>query len=164
MGRVVTQAKLKKILAELRQERKRIVFTNGCFDLLHVGHVKYLAKAKRMGDVLVVGLNSDSSVRRLKGKGRPILAQKDRGEILAALESVDYVTIFKEDTPHKLIRLVRPDILVKGADYRADNIVGVEFVRSYGGEVKTIPLVKNKSTNLLIASILRRYAKKAVST
>ncbi len=97
--------------------------------------------------------------KRLKGKGRPILAQKDRGEILAALESVDYVTIFKEDTPHKLIRLVRPAILVKGGDYKADNIVGAEFVRSYGGEVETIPLLKNKSTNLLIASILRRYAK-----
>jgi D-beta-D-heptose 7-phosphate kinase/D-beta-D-heptose 1-phosphate adenosyltransferase len=163
MGRVVTQTRLEKVLAELRQKRNKIVFTNGCFDLLHVGHVKYLAKAKRMGDVLVVGLNSDSSVKRLKGKGRPILAQKDRGEILAALEPVDYVTIFKEDTPNKLIRLVRPDILVKGADYKADNIVGAEFVRSYGGEVKTIPLVKNKSTNLLIASILRRYSKRAVS-
>ena len=130
---------------------------------MHVGHVKYLAKAKRMGDILVVGLNSDSSVKRLKGKGRPILTQRDRGEILAALGSVDFVTIFKEDTPNKLIRLVRPDILVKGADYKADNIVGAEFVRSYGGEVKTIPLVKNKSTNLLIASILRRYSKRAVS-
>lgn|SRR5574341_499173 len=159
MGRVVTQVRLKKILAEIRPRRKKVVFTNGCFDLLHVGHVKYLAKAKRMGDVLAVGLNSDSSVRRLKGKGRPILTQRDRGEILAALGSVDFVTIFKEDTPDKLIRLVRPDILVKGADYRTDNIVGAEFVRSYGGEVKTIPLVKNKSTNLLIASILRRYAK-----
>src|SRR4030067_717602 len=159
MGRVLTQAKLKKVLAELRQKRKKIVFTNGCFDLLHVGHVKYLAKAKRTGDVLVVGLNSDSSVRRLKGKGRPILSQKDRGEILAALESVDYVTIFKEDTPDKLIRLVRPDILVKGADYKADNIVGAEFVHSYGGKVKTIPLVRNKSTKSIISSILRRYAK-----
>jgi len=163
MGRVVTQTRLEKVLAELRQKRNKIVFTNGCFDLLHVGHVKYLAKAKRMGDILVVGLNSDSSVKRLKGKGRPILTQRDRGEILAALGSVDFVTIFKEDTPNKLIRLVRPDILVKGADYKADNIVGAEFVRSYGGEVKTIPLVKNKSTNLLIASILRRYSKRAVS-
>ena len=159
MGRVVTRAKLKKILAELRQKRKKIVFTNGCFDLLHAGHVRYLVKAEKLGDILVVGLNSDSSVKRLKGKGRPILAQKDRGEILAALGSVDFVTIFKEDTPHKLIRLVRPAILVKGGDYKADNIVGAEFVRSYGGEVETIPLLKNKSTNLLIASILRRYAK-----
>ena len=163
MGRVVTQTRLEKVLAELRQKRNKIVFTNGCFDLLHAGHVRYMAKAKRMGDVLVVGLNSDSSVRRLKGKGRPILAQKDRGEILAALESVDYVTTFNEDTPFRLIKQVKPDILVKGADYRADNIVGAEFVRSYGGDVKTIPLVKNKSTNLLIASILRRYAKEAVS-
>jgi len=159
MGRVVTQTRLKKILAELRQKRKKVVFTNGCFDLLHVGHVKYLAKAKRMGDVLVVGLNSDSSVRRLKGKERPILAQKDRGEILAALESVDYVTIFKEDTPIKLIGLVRPDILVKGADYGADNIVGGDFVRSYGCKVSTIPLVKGKSTKNIIASVIRRYGK-----
>ncbi len=159
MGRVVTQARLKQILAEFRQKRKKIVFTNGCFDLLHVGHVKYLAKAKRMGDVLVVGLNSDPSVKRLKGKGRPILAQKDRGEILAALESVDYVTVFKEDTPFRLIKQVKPDILVKGADYGADNIIGAEFVRSYGGKVKTIPLVANKSTKSIIASILRRYAK-----
>ncbi|OGC91530.1 MAG: glycerol-3-phosphate cytidylyltransferase [candidate division Zixibacteria bacterium RBG_16_48_11] len=159
MGRVLTQAKLKKVLAELRQKRKKIVFTNGCFDLLHVGHVKYLARAKRTGDVLVVGLNSDSSVRRLKGRGRPILTQRDRGEILAALGSVDFVTIFKEDTPDKLIRLVRPDILVKGGDYKADNIVGAEFVHSYGGKVKTIPLVRNKSTKSIISSILRRYAK-----
>ncbi len=156
---MVTQTKLKKILGVLRQERKKIVFTNGCFDLLHAGHVAYLQKARRLGDVLVVGLNSDSSVKRLKGKGRPILSQTDRAKIITALACVDYVVIFGQDTPLNLIKNVKPDILVKGADYQTDNIVGAEFVLSYGGKVSTIPLMKNKSTRSIISLILRRYGK-----
>jgi D-beta-D-heptose 7-phosphate kinase/D-beta-D-heptose 1-phosphate adenosyltransferase len=158
-GRIVTKTQLLGILKKSRQQDKKIVFTNGCFDLIHIGHLKFLAKAKKMGDVLVVGLNSDSSVRRLKGEGRPILSQKERSEILTGLESVDFVTIFSENTPMNLIKHVKPDILVKGGDYKVDNIVGAEFVQSYGGKVRTIPLVKNKSTKSIISSILRRYGK-----
>src|SRR3990172_1047947 len=148
MGQVVAQSRLKKLLGKLRRERKRIVFTNGCFDLLHLGHVEYLRQARKLGDLLIVGINSDASVKRLKGKARPVLPQIDRSRILAALESVDYAVIFPEDTPLELLKRIKPDILVKGGDYSADNIVGGRFVRSYGGRVKTIPLVKGKSTKL----------------
>jgi len=141
----------------LRDQKKKIVFTNGCFDILHAGHVKYLKKARQMGDVLMVGLNSDSSIKRLKGVQRPILPENDRAQILAGLSSVDYVVVFREPDPFKLIRKIRPNFLVKGGDYSSDNIVGAKFVRSCGGAVKTIPLVKNKSSNLIIDTILRRY-------
>lgn len=159
MGRFVTKTRLQTTLGRIRRQRKKVVFTNGCFDLLHAGHVAYLQKARRLGDVLVVGLNSDSSVKRLKGKGRPILSQADRAKIIASLVCVDYVVIFGQDTPLNLIKNVKPDILVKGGDYKADNIVGADIVRSYGGKVKTIPLVRNKSTKSIISSILRRYGK-----
>ena len=157
MGQVIRPSDLGKLLGKLRRQKKKIVFTNGCFDLLHIGHVRYLKKAGKMGDILIVGLNSDSSVRKLKGQGRPILPQADRAEILAALEPVDYVVIFNQATPLDLIKKIKPNILVKGGDYRVDNIVGAGFVRSYEGKIVAVPLVKGKSTNLVIASILRRY-------
>lgn len=146
--KIVTKTRLKNILQKYRN-KKKVVFTNGCFDLLHIGHVKYLQEAKRLGDILVVALNTDNSVRRLKGGIRPIMPQKDRQEILASLECVDYVVLFNELTPAKIIRFLKPDILVKGADYRIDEIVGKDLVRT----VKTIPLVKGRSTSDIIKKI-----------
>ena len=142
-------------LAALRARGKKIVFTNGCFDILHVGHVTYLDKAKRLGDVLIVGLNSDSSVRRIKGKGRPINNELDRARVLASLSSVDYVTIFSEATPEKLIRKLKPGILVKGGDWKTETIVGASFVRALGGRVASLPFVKGYSTT----SIIKRLEK-----
>ena len=129
---------------------EKVVFTNGCFDLMHRGHVIYLAKARELGDKLVVGLNSDASVSRLKGPSRPIAKEESRAMVLAALGFVDRVVIFDDDTPAKLIELVKPDILVKGGDYTRDNIVGADFVESYGGTVTTIPLVEGESTTNLV--------------
>lgn len=126
------------------------MFTNGCFDILHAGHVTYLEKAKRLGDILIVGLNSDSSVRRIKGPARPVTPEGDRARVIAALEAVDYVTLFSEDTPLTLIRELCPDILVKGADWKKDQIVGAKEVRSWGGKVKQIPLVPGRSTSAII--------------
>ena len=133
--------------------RGRVVFTNGCFDILHSGHVTYLAQARQMGDLLVVGLNSDASVRRLKGQERPVNSQDARALVLAALEIVDYVTIFDEDTPYNLIAKVQPDVLVKGGDYQVDNIVGADIVRARGGKVLTVPLVPGFSTTSIIDKI-----------
>lgn len=144
---------LVSILKKEKKEGKRVVFTNGCFDVLHVGHVRYLKKAKSLGDVLVVGLNADASVRRLKGPPRPLNGEKDRAEVLAALESVDYVVLFKESTPEHLIRTIRPDFLVKGGDWKKDQIVGSVFVESYGGRVRALPFVDGFSTTRLISKI-----------
>lgn len=149
--KIKTKSQLKSILTSLKSKGKRIIFTNGCFELIHAGHIRCLSKAKQQGDVLVVAINSDSSVRRLKGKNRPIMPEKDRLEIMAALEYVDYVVLFGESTPRKLIEYLKPDILVKGADYKLEEIVGRECV----GKVKTIPLVKNKSTTRLIETICK---------
>jgi rfaE bifunctional protein nucleotidyltransferase chain/domain len=131
-------------------KEKKIVFTNGCFDLLHRGHVYYLAKAQELGDLLVIGLNSDSSVTRLKGEGRPINDQNARAEVLGALGMVDYIIIFEEDTPLNLINMVRPKLLIKGGDYRAEEIVGYEEVISWGGKVVTIPTLEGYSTTSII--------------
>lgn len=147
--KIVTKTRLKNILDRLRKNNKKAVFTNGCFDLIHIGHVRYLKRAKKLGDILVVAINTDYSARKLKGKGRPIITQRDRAEILAALEFVDYVTFFNEITPAKIIRYLKPDILVKGADYRLKEIVGSDIVKI----VKTIPLVKGKSTSSIIKKI-----------
>lgn len=130
-----------------------MVFTNGCFDLIHKGHVTYLEKAKNLGDVLVVALNSDISVQRLKGPTRPINPLKDRLEVIAALESVDYVTWFGEDTPLNLIQLLRPKILVKGGDWKLDQVVGAEEVLGWGGKVKLISFVPGRSTTGMIARV-----------
>lgn len=143
---------IKPIILERKKGRK-IVFTNGCFDILHTGHVKYLQSAKQLGDCLVVGINSDSSVRKLKGITRPINSLEDRMDLLAALESVHYVVGFEEDTPLELIRAVMPDVLVKGGDYKVEDIVGAELVISNGGIVTTIPFVEGKSTTRIIQSI-----------
>ena len=136
----------------------KVVFTNGCFDVLHLGHVHYLSEARQLGDLLVVGLNSDDSVRRLKGEGRPVAPQADRAGVLCALSSVDYVCIFEEDTPDALIRLVSPDVLVKGGDYKPGEIVGADFVTGKGGVVRVIPMLPGRSTKLLIDAIVRRFS------
>jgi len=155
--------KLNEIKRIIRQARKkynvRVVFTNGCFDLVHLGHISYLQRAKELGDILVVGVNSDSSVRRIKGKPRPITPEKDRAVILAALECVDYVVIFKEDTPLKLIKAIRPDVLVKGADWPKNKVVGYSTVKSYGGQLRLIPFLKGRSTTGLIKKIVKAYRK-----
>lgn len=140
---------LEKIKA-LQQQNKKVVFTNGCFDLLHVGHVRYLGEAKKLGDFLIVGINSDESVKRLKGPTRPIQNQQDRAEILKALEAVDETVIFTEDTPENLIKSIRPDILVKGGDWSVDQIVGGPFVQSYGGQVCSLTFIDGKSTTKII--------------
>jgi len=144
-------------LAQQRRTGRKVVFTNGCFDLLHVGHVKYLQAARRLGDLLVLGLNSDASIRRLKGAQRPLIGQEERAHILAALNCIDYIVVFDEDTPLQLIEALRPDILVKGGDYDLDGVVGRELVESYGGRVELIQFVDGKSTTNIINKILAAY-------
>jgi D-beta-D-heptose 7-phosphate kinase/D-beta-D-heptose 1-phosphate adenosyltransferase len=141
---------LKTELKKAKDRGQKIVFTNGCFDLLHVGHVRYLSEAKKLGDILVIGVNSDDSVKRLKGPTRPIQNESDRAEILHNLKAVDHTVIFKEDTPENLIKEVRPDILVKGGDWTIDKIVGAPFVQSYGGKVCSLQFVDGKSTTKII--------------
>lgn len=136
-----------------RLARKRVVFTNGVFDILHAGHVECLTKARALGDILIVGVNRDSSVRRFKGADRPWQTERDRATIVAALKPVDYVVLFAEDTPERLIKEIRPDVLVKGADYAIKDIVGADFVRSYGGKIKRIALKKGRSSSALIARL-----------
>ncbi len=145
------------IVGAEKERGKRVVFTNGCFDLLHAGHVKYLQKARSFGDLLVLGLNSDSSVRRLKGEKRPLIAEGERAHILAALDCIDYVVIFPEDTPLRLIETLRPDVLVKGGDYTPEGVVGKEVVESYGGRVELVEFVDGKSTTGIIEKILQTY-------
>ena len=142
-------------MEEHRRKGERIVFTNGCFDLLHVGHVTYLAQAKAMGDVLVVGVNSDAGVRRLKGPSRPVIAENDRAALLAAMSAVDYVVIFDEDTPHALLHALRPDVLVKGGTYQPHEVVGHEVVTAYGGEVRVAGMVDGISTTNIVESLRR---------
>jgi D-glycero-beta-D-manno-heptose 1-phosphate adenylyltransferase len=141
----------------LRRLGRRVVFTNGCFDLIHPGHIKYLQAARRLGDALIVALNSDRSVRELKGANRPILDQNERAEVMAALGCVDYVTIFNEPTPREIIASLLPDVLVKGGDWDIDRIVGREEVEAAGGEVLSLPFVEGCSTTDLIERIVRRY-------
>jgi D-beta-D-heptose 7-phosphate kinase / D-beta-D-heptose 1-phosphate adenosyltransferase len=148
---------LARLLAGRRAKGETVVFTNGCFDLLHVGHVKYLQAARQLGDLLVLGLNSDASIRRLKGPKRPLIGQDERAHILAALDCIDYVVIFDEDTPLDLIAALRPDILVKGADYTPDGVVGKDLVESWGGRVELIDLVEGRSTSSIVDKILQAY-------
>jgi rfaE bifunctional protein nucleotidyltransferase chain/domain len=159
--KIKARKELLRIMKDLKAKRKRIVFTNGCFDLLHIGHVRYLEEAKTLGDVLVVGLNSDSSVRKLKGPKRPILPEEERAEILSGLGCVDYVILFDEIDPLKLITSLHPDVLVKGGDWAKEQIVGREVVERSGGEVVIIPFVKRASTSNLIETILKRHEKSA---
>jgi rfaE bifunctional protein nucleotidyltransferase chain/domain len=158
--KIKARKELLRIINDLKAKGKRIVFTNGCFDLLHIGHVRYLEDAKALGDVLVVGVNSDASVQKLKGVKRPILPEKERGEILSGLGCIDYITLFNETDPLKLITFLRPDVLVKGGDWTKEQIVGKEVVEKSGGEVVTIPFVKGASTSNLIKTILKKYEKR----
>ena len=137
----------------LKLHQQKIVFTNGCFDVLHFGHVHYLLEAKKLGDLLVIGLNSDASVRRLKGPSRPVNGENERAFVLAALRFVDYISIFEEDTPEELIKTVQPDVLVKGGDYKLNNIVGADFVTQNGGTVTTIPFVEGFSSTRIIEQL-----------
>lgn len=155
--KIVDRETLIRRVEELKKTGTKIVFTNGCFDLLHIGHITYLNEARGLGDVLIVGLNTDRSIRALKGNSRPIIPEEERSHVLAALESVGYVALFDEDTPLELIREIRPDVLVKGADYSKDRVVGHEIVESYGGKVALIPLVDNASTSDIINRIKEKY-------
>ncbi|HEY5133798.1 MAG TPA: D-glycero-beta-D-manno-heptose 1-phosphate adenylyltransferase [Candidatus Krumholzibacteriaceae bacterium] len=148
---------LQNALERFREKNrgKKIVFTNGCFDILHRGHVELLVRAKGFGDILVVGINSDASVARLKGAGRPLVAEGDRACVLAALEAVDYVVVFGEDTPLETIRMLEPDVLVKGAEYGNEDIVGAQFVEEHGGRVERVPMLKGFSTTALIEKMRR---------
>jgi rfaE bifunctional protein nucleotidyltransferase chain/domain len=144
-------------LKDLRSAGKCVVFTNGCFDILHIGHVRYLSAARNEGDLLVVGLNSDQSVNLIKGKRRPIVEQNQRSEMLASLQVVDYVTLFDEPDPFKLIQLLKPSILVKGKDWAEDKIIGADFVKANGGRVVRVPLVGDASTSGIIERIVKRF-------
>lgn len=154
MGRPIALAELLKILPQERQGRK-VVFTNGCFDILHVGHIRYLQEAWGLGDMLIVGLNSDASVKRLKGEARPVQNESDRAEILAALDCVDYVVVFDEETPFELISRIQPDILVKGGDWPVEKIVGSDVVLKHGGEVKSLKFHSGRSTTGILERIQR---------
>jgi len=150
VGEVLSPSSLLARRRSWRELGTQVVFTNGCFDLLHAGHVRYLAAARSLGGALVVGLNTDDSVRRLKGPGRPVTPEAERAEILAALEAVDAVTFFGEDTPLSLIEALTPDILVKGGDWSLDSIVGRDHVLAHGGQVLTVPLAEGRSTTSLL--------------
>ncbi|MEE9441192.1 MAG: D-glycero-beta-D-manno-heptose 1-phosphate adenylyltransferase [candidate division Zixibacteria bacterium] len=153
IGKLAARKNIGKLCTRLRARRQKIVFTNGVFDILHIGHVRYLRKAKALGDVLIIGLNTDKSVKKFKGSGRPLNRQSDRAGVLSALECVDYIVYFSEPTPLKLIQLIRPDFLVKGADYKIKDIVGADFVKSSGGKVIRIKLSVGRSTTNLIKKI-----------
>lgn len=157
--KAVSLKKLLAVLSQQRKRRKRVVFTNGCFDIVHAGHVRYLKKAASLGDILVVGLNSDKSVREIKGESRPIVPEKERAEVLGALGFVDYVVLFNEPTPIKLIEAIKPDVLVKGSDWAAQDIVGANVVKEKGGKVRRVSLVKGRSTTNIIKKILKLHKK-----
>jgi D-glycero-beta-D-manno-heptose 1-phosphate adenylyltransferase len=159
MNGIKSLEEIKAIREKLKKENKKVVFTNGCFDLIHAGHVDYLSKARNFGDALIVGLNSDTSIKRIKGDKRPILLEEERAFVISNLKPVDYVTIFEEDTPGRLINELVPDILVKGADWAIENIVGRDVVEANGGEVKTIEFVNYQSTSKIINYILEKFSK-----
>lgn len=157
MGSVVSLDELASIRNSLRSQGKRVVFTNGCFDILHRGHVEFLNQAKRFGDVLVVGLNSDASMRKIKGKNRPIVPEEDRAFILSNLNAADYVCIFEDETPLGMITALLPDVLVKGADWGIEEIVGKDVVEAAGGLVRSVPLVPNRSTTDIVTKIVKDF-------
>lgn len=152
-SKIKSQQEISRIAASLRKKGLSTVFTNGCFDILHKGHIAYLQKAKSRADILVVGLNTDSSVRKIKGDKRPVNSQNDRAYVLSALECVDFITFFAGLTPEDLIRKIRPDVLVKGGDWSVEKIAGGSFVRGYGGRVVSLPYIKDYSTSALIKAI-----------
>ena len=155
--KVKTIEELRPLLAILRAAGKKIVFTNGCFDLIHTGHTRYLAIARSYGDLLVVAVNSDASVRGIKGDKRPINSQAERAETLAALDAVDYVTVFDEPDPHRVISALQPDVLVKGGDWPVDKIIGRDVVEARGGKVVNVPFVEGQSTTGIIEKIIKKY-------
>jgi D-beta-D-heptose 7-phosphate kinase/D-beta-D-heptose 1-phosphate adenosyltransferase len=157
MNKILERNALKNELEELRKKGKKIAFTNGCFDILHVGHVRYLREAKKTADVLVLALNSDSSVRSIKGEERPLVNENERAEMLAALEFVDFITIFEELTPLELIICLKPDILIKGGDWPEEKVVGREEVKKWGGRVAIIPEIEGKSTTHIVEKIKKLY-------
>ncbi|BAI79739.1 glycerol-3-phosphate cytidyltransferase [Deferribacter desulfuricans SSM1] len=148
-----------KLVNIIDRKGKKVVFTNGCFDIVHYGHISYLYKAKELGDILVVALNSDESVKRLKGEKRPINSLKERAALIASLKPVDYVTMFEEDTPYNIIKKIKPDVLVKGGDWKEDEIVGSDIVKSYGGEVYSLNFVEGFATTNIIEKIIDLYCK-----
>lgn len=160
MKKIKAVKALKRIILGLKHLGRKIVFTNGCFDILHYGHVRYLEKAKSKGDILVVAINTDASVRKIKGENRPIINEKDRAKVIAGLESVDFVVLFNDETPLKVIQALKPDILVKGADWSKDKIVGADFVSGYGGKVASIKLEQGRSTTNIIRKIAQSCRKK----
>ena len=157
--KVKNHDELREIVQDLRSAGKKVVFTNGCFDIIHTGHVRYLNVAKGYGDVLVVAINSDESVQRLKGPKRPIMTQEERAEVLASLGMVDYVTVFEEDDPHHVIAELMPDVLVKGGDWALDEIIGRDIVEANGGKVYSIPYIEGASTTGVIERVIERYGK-----
>ena len=157
IDKILTLEDLVSRLGKVRKSGQKIVFTNGCFDIMHVGHVRYLADARSKGDLLVVGLNSDASVRIIKGDKRPIVRQNHRAEVLASLGCVDFIVIFDEPDPLKLIQTLKPDVLVKGEDWTEDAIVGAEFVKSHGGRIVRISFAEESSTTAIIEKIIQRY-------
>lgn len=150
---------MKSIIARLKARGKKVVFTNGCFDILHVGHIRYLKKAKKQGDILVIGLNTDRSVRQIKGEERPIVPEKERAEVLSALEFVDYVVLFDEPDPFLLIESLKPNVLVKGADWPKNKIIGREIMEKTGGRVVRVPMVRGASSTGVIEKIIKVYGK-----
>lgn len=156
---ILSKKEIIEVRKKLKLENKKVVFTNGCFDILHAGHVDYLNKAKAAGDILIVALNSDKSTRSIKGEKRPIVNERERGFIMANLKAVDFVTFFDEDTPAEIIRDLIPDVLIKGADWDINKIVGKDIVEANGGEVKTIEFVNFQSTTNIIDTVLERYSK-----
>ena len=156
--KITTLSGLKDKVRYLKRSGKRVVFTNGCFDILHYGHIKYLQDAKSKGDYLIVAVNSDASIKKIKAPGRPVIGEGDRLKTVAALASVDFVILFNEDNPLRLIQALKPDILVKGSDWSKAKIIGADFVKSYGGKVMTVNLVKNRSTSAIINKIVRDFS------
>jgi len=157
MEKIVSHKQLRNTVTELKHDSKTIVFTNGCFDILHAGHAAYLNMAKQYGDILIVALNSDTSVRSIKGAPRPLVPQEDRAYLIASLEAVDFVTFFDEDTPLKLIEYLKPEILIKGGDWKEEEVVGRHAVKKWGGKVVIIPEIEGKSTTNIIDKIREVY-------
>ena len=146
---------LKEFIPARKKLKGKLVFTNGCFDLLHVGHIRYLQEARKLGDYLIIGLNSDKSVKKIKGSLRPIIPETERAEVVAALESVSFVVLFDEDTPYELIRAIQPDVLVKGGDWKGGDIVGKDIVEAYGGKVLSLSYIQGRSTTDIIDKVLQ---------
>ena len=157
MSKITPRNELKATVDRLKREGKKVVFTNGCFDILHAGHTRYLREARKLGDALILALNSDSSVRSIKGPMRPIVPESERAEVVGALDSVDYVTVFDELTPLELIEFLRPDVIVKGGDWSEKDIVGAETVRKWGGRVAIMPEIEGASTTNIIDKVLQVY-------